>query len=222
MRRWQRMGFPAYFIEKKPQIWERIPFMRNMLRDPVRFFRLYRNRINIVLEKMGREPDSDKDLTIEEQRALTIEVEEGLNDENLVGETLAYLRSCARIRVDRRCTSTINEFKSYTYPKRRRLNTNYQEKPRDWMNHAMDAWGYYVWVKKRFEGEPESPESYSYLETHVEPLDDGEPDITQPKPAPEVLSRMPLSRGRMFMDHVRTAHSKSEWEPQSYLTVAGR
>lgn len=221
-RRWQRMGFPAYYIEKKPQIWERIPFMRNMLRDPVRFYRLYRNRINMVLEKMGREPDSDKDLTIEEQRGLTIEVEEGLNDENLVGETLAYLRSCARIRVDRRCTSTINEFKSYTYPKRRRLNTNYQEKPRDWMNHAMDAWGYYVWVKKRFEGEPEAPESYSYLETHVEPLDDGEPDITQPKPAPEVLSRMPLSRGRMFMDHVRTAHAKSEWEPQSYLSAAGR
>src|SRR5262245_48544909 len=39
MRRWQRMGFPAYAIEKKPQIYERIPFQRNQLRDPVRFFR---------------------------------------------------------------------------------------------------------------------------------------------------------------------------------------
>lgn len=222
MRRWQRMGFPAYIVDHKPQIWERIPFMRNQIRDPVRFYRLYRNRVNMILERMGCEPDSDKDLPVEEQRALTIEVEESLNDENLVGDTLAYLRSCARTRVDRHCTSTINEYKTYTYPKRRRLNMNFQEKPRDWMNHSMDAWGYYVWAKKRFEGEPAAPESYSYLETHIEPLDDEEPDISQPRTPPEVIARMPLSRGRAFMDHVRTSHVRGEWEPRSYLEVAGR
>jgi hypothetical protein len=222
MRRWQRMGFPAYNVDHKPMIWERIPFMRNQIRDPVRFYRLYRSRVNMILERMGREPDSDKDLPVEEQRALTIEVEEGLNDENLMGETLRYLRSCARLRVDRHCTSTINEFKTYTYPKRRRLNMNYQEKPRDWMNHAMDAWGYYVWVKKRFEGEPEGAESYSYLETHVEPLEDDEPNIALPKPPPEVIARTPLSRGRMFMDHVRSHHQRNPWEPQSYLEPAKR
>jgi Helicase len=222
MRRWQRMGFPAYIIEKKPQVWERIPFMRNQVRDPVRFFRFYRNRINLILESMDREPDTDHELTAEEQKALTIQVEEGLNDEHLVGQTLQYLRSCARLRVDRRCTATINEFKTYTYPKRRRLNMNYQEKPRDWMNHAMDAWGYYVWVKKRFEGEPESA-SYSYLETHIEPLDDEEaPDVLQRQPPPEVVARTPLSRGRMFMEHVRGFHERGPYEPHSYLEVAAR
>lgn len=222
MRRWQRMGFPAYIVEKKPQIWERIPFMRNLIRDPVRFFRFYRNRINLILESMDREPDSDNQLTAEEQKALTIQVEEGLNDEHLVGTTLQYLRSCARLRVDRHCTATINEFKTYTYPKRRRLNMNYQEKPRDWMNHAMDAYGYYVWIKKRFEGEPESS-SYSYMETHIEPLDeDGEPDVLVRQPAPEVVARMPVSRGRMFMAHVRGYHERGPYEPQSYLEVAAR
>ena len=221
MRRWQRMGFPAYSLEKKPQIWERIPFMRNLIRDPVRFFRFYRNRVNLVLDKMGREPDSDGALDAEGQKALMIEVEEGLNDEHLVGETLRYLRSCARLRVDASCTYTINEFKTYTYPKRRRLNMNYQEKPRDWMNHSMDAYGYYVWTKKRFEGEPESA-SYSYLETHIEPDEDEEPDIVAPRTPPEVLARLPVSRGRAFMDHIRSFHQKGDYEPRSYLEVAGR
>jgi hypothetical protein len=216
MRRWQRMGFPAYIIDAKPQIWERIPFMRNQLRDPVRFFRFYRHRVNLVLERMGRAPDSDKGLNAEEQRALTIEVEEGLNDEHLVGLTLSYLRSCSRLRVDRGCSNTINEFKTYTYPKRKRLNMNYQERPRAWMDHAMDAWGYYVWVKKRFEGEPESA-SYSYLETHVEP--DIDSDITLPRTPPEVLARQPVTRSRMFMEHVRTFHSRAPYEPQSYLSA---
>ena len=220
MRRWQRMGFPAYIVEKKPEVYERVPLMRNQLRDPVRFYRFYRRRVNLVLEKMGREPDSDTELNVEEQRALTIEVEESLNDEHLVGLTLQYLRSCSRLRVDRSCVNAINEFKTYTYPKRRRLNQNYQEKPRDWMNHAMDAWGYYVWVKKRFEGEPESA-SYSYLDTHVEPEFGEEQDVTKPHTPPEVLSRMPISRSRMFVDHVRSYHTKGPYEPTSYLEVAG-
>lgn len=217
MRRWQRMGFPAYIVDNKPQIWERIPFMRNLIRDPVRFYRFYRHRVNLVLERMGREPDSDRDMNAEEQRALTIEIEESLNDEHLTGQVLQYLRSCSRLRVDRGCTSTINEFKTYTYPKRKRLNVNYQEKPRPWMDHAMDAWGYYVWVKKRFEGEPE-PGSYSYLDTHVEAED--EADITQPPVPPEVLSRLPISRNRMFVEHLRTFHRRGPYEAQSYLEVA--
>lgn len=221
MRRWQRMGFPAYIIDHKPQVWERIPFMRNLIRDPVRFYRFYRHRVNLVLERMGRAADSDGEMNAEEQRALTIEVEEGLNDEHLTGLTLQYLRSCSRLRVDRHCTNTINEFKTYTYPKRRRLNMNYQEKPRDWMNHAMDAWGYYVWAKKRFEGEPESA-SYSYLETHIEPLDDeGQVDVTRPHTPPDVQARQPLSRRRMFVEHIRTYHNRGAYAPQSYLEVAG-
>lgn len=220
MRRWQRMGFPAYCIEKKPQVYERIPFMRNQLRDPVRFFRFYRNRLNMLLVSLGYEPDSDNLLPEDEQRALIIQVEESLNDEHLLGPTLQYLRGCARMRVDRHCTFTINEFKVYTYDKRAKsTNENYLEKPRDWMNHSMDAWGYYIWVKKRFEGEPESAQSYSYLDTHIEPEIEAD-DVSQPHVPPEVLARMPQSRGRMFIDHLRSYHERGPYEPTSYLTVA--
>ena len=30
-----------------------------MLRDPVRFFRFYRSRVNLLLEDMAMEPDTD-------------------------------------------------------------------------------------------------------------------------------------------------------------------
>jgi hypothetical protein len=219
MRRWQRMGFPAYCIEKKPKVSERLPFMRNMLRDPVRFFRFYRSRINQMLEDMGCEPDTDHLLDDDEQRALVIQVEESLNDEHLLGPTLSYLRSCARMRIDRGCTNMIAEFKVYTFDKRAKsANENYLEQPRDWMNHAMDAWGYYVWMKKRFEGEPEGA-SYSYLDTHIEP-DITEDDISRPRIPPEVLARQPQSRGRMFIEHMRTYHERGPFEPRSYLSVA--
>ena len=218
MRRWQRMGFPAYCIEKKPQIPERIPFMRNQLRDPVRFFRFYRSRVNLLLEDMAMEPDTDHLLNEAEQRAIVIQVEEGLNDEHLLGETLSYLRSCSRMRIDRHCTFTTTEFKSYTYGRRRQTNENLKEIPRDWMNHAMDAWGYYVWVKKRFEGEPEGGQSYSYLDTHIEP--DIEENVIAPRMPPEVLARQPQTRGRMFMDEMRSYHQRGPLEPRSYLSVA--
>jgi len=219
MRRWQRMGFPAYCIEKKPQIYERIPFQRNQLRDPVRFFRFYRHRVNVLLEDMGCEPESDHLLPEDEQRALVIQVEESLNDEHLLGETLRYLRSCARMRVDSHCSNTIQEFKVYTYDKRAKsTNENYLEKPRDWMNHSMDAWGYYVWVKKRFEGEPEGAASYSYLDTHIEP--DIDENVIPQRTPPEVLARQPQSRGRMFIEEMRTYHQRGPYEPRSYLSVA--
>ena len=217
MRRWQRMGFPAYIVEKKPQVWERIPFMRNQLRDPVRFFRFYRSRVNALLADMGLAPDSDHALDDDEQRALVIQVEESLNDEHLLGDTLSYLRTCARMRVDRGCMNFIGEAKSYTYGRRRMVDENLKEIPRDWMNHAMDAWGYYVWIKKRFEGEPEGGQSYSYLDTHIEP------EITENVIAehipPEVLARQPQSRSRMFMDEVRSYHQRGPFEPRSYLAA---
>jgi hypothetical protein len=217
MRRWQRMGFPAYCIEKKPQVFERIPFMRNQLRDPVRFFRFYRSRVNTLLADMGLDPDTDQSLSDDEQRALVIQVEESLNDEHLLGDTLSYLRTCARMRVDRGCMSFISEAKSYTYGRRRMVDENLKEVPRDWMNHAMDAWGYYVWIKKRFEGEPEGGAAYSYLDTHIEP-EVTENVIAEHIP-PEVLARQPLSRARMFMDEVRSYHQRGPYEPRSYLAA---
>jgi hypothetical protein len=122
------------------------------------------------------------------------------------------------MRVDRHCTFTIAEFKVYTYGRRRQTNENLKEIPRDWMNHAMDAWGYYVWVKKRFEGEPEGGQSYSYLDTHIEP--DINENVIAPRMSPEVLARQPQSRGRMFMDEMRSYHQRGPLEPRSYLSVA--
>jgi hypothetical protein len=220
MRRWERMGFPAYSVPEKPQIWERLPLGRNLLRDPVRFYYFYRKRVNLVLREMGKEPDSDYDLPPEEQRALVVQVEEGLADDKLFGETLNWLKSCAHVMVDRHCTNTINEFKSYTYPKRRRLNMNYNEKPRDWMNHSMDAWGYYVWTRRRFDHETE-PVSFNYLERLAEATEE-EVDrrtigLDQVVPPPYT----PRSRMQSFLDHVRPP-SLNPYEPQSYLEAAAR
>lgn len=218
MRRWERMGFPAYAVPQKPQIWERLPLQRNLLRDPVRFYFFYRTRVNIVLAEMGREPDSDYDLPPEEQRALVVQVEENLADDKLFGETLNWLKSCAHVLVDRHCTFTINEFKSYTYPKRRRLNMNYQEKPRDWMNHSMDAWGYYVWTRRRFDHE-DLPVSFSYLERLAQAedvvVDRRQVGLDQVTPPP----RTPASRMQSFLHHVRPP-ALNEYEPQTYLEPA--
>jgi hypothetical protein len=75
-----------------------------------------------------------------------------------------------------------------------------------------------VWVKKRFEGEPEGGTAYSYLDTHLEP-DITENVIPQRIP-PEVLARQPQSRGRMFIEEMRTYHQHGPYEPRSYLSVA--
>jgi hypothetical protein len=220
MRRWERMGFPAYAVAQKPQVWERLPLARNLLRDPVRFYYFYRTRVNLVLTEMGREPDSDYDLPPEEQRSLVVQVEESLADDKLFGEVLNWLKSCAHVLVDRHCTYTINEFKSYTYPKRRRLNMNYQEKPRDWMNHAMDAWGYYLWARRRFDHES-LPISYNYLERLATATEDvvdrRQVGLDQVSPPP--LS--PRSRMQQFLESVRPPVLNG-WEPQSYLEPASR
>src|SRR5499427_8975046 len=202
MRRWEKMGFPAYSVPEKPEIWERLPLARNVLRDPVRFYYFYRKRINLVLAEMGLQPDTDYILPPEEQRALLIQVEESLADDKLSGETLNWLRSCAHVQVDRHCTATILEFKSYTYNKRRNLNVNFQEKPKDWMNHSMDAWGYYMWTMHRFDNE-EAPISYNYLEAIVsageEEVDRRQVGLDQATPP----QGTPQARMRTFLEDVR-------------------
>src|SRR5262249_2520936 len=107
----------------------------------------------------------------------------------------------------------------YTYPKRKRLNMNYQEKPRDWSNHAMDAWGYFVWARQRFQGEP-VPETYSYMETHIEPEEEGPCEISRPPIPAEVIARLPQSRGSQFLGTLRSYHERGPSEPQTYLEVA--
>jgi len=218
MRRWEKMGFPAYSVPEKPEIWERLPLARNILRDPVRFYYFYRKRVNLVLAEMGLQPDSDYTLSPEEQRALLVQVEESLADDRLTPEMLNWLKSCAHVLVDRHCTATITEFKSYSYNKRRNLNQNFQEKPKDWMNHAMDAWGYYLWTKHRFDDES-TPTSYSYLEAVAEAADEEmdrrQVGLDQATPAPGT----PHARMRTFLEEVRPP-DVDPYASYSYLASA--
>jgi hypothetical protein len=218
MRRWEKMGFAAYCVPEKPEIWERLPLARNILRDPVRFYYFYRKRVNFVLAEMGLDADSDYLLAPEEQRALLIQVEESLADDKLSGETLNWLRSCAHVLIDRHCTATVTEFKSYSYNRRRNINSNFQEKPRDWMNHSMDAWGYYLWTKHRFDDE-NVPISYNYLEK-VATADDDEVDrrqvgLDQATP----VQGTPQARMRTFLEAVRPPDTDL-YAAYSYLASA--
>ena len=87
----------------------------------------------VILASRGLEPDTDQALDEQERKALIIEVEESLGDEHLYGQTLSYLRSCSRMRVDRNCVNFIAEAKVYTYDRKQRGNDNYREEPRDWI-----------------------------------------------------------------------------------------
>jgi hypothetical protein len=95
---------------------------------------------------------------------------------------------------------------------------NYQEKPRDWMNHSMDAWGYYVWTRRRFDHE-DLPISYNYLERLAAASDDivdrRQVGIDQVTPPPLT----PRSRMASFLESVRPP-ALNTWEPQTYLEPA--
>jgi hypothetical protein len=174
------MGFPAYSVPNQPQVPDRIPLMKNWLRDPIRYRPFWLARRNALLEEKGKNVNELFMLSREDLNALIIQLEESLSDgDRMTKDTTIKLRECARVKVHRRCTNVIAEFKAYSFPKKRRLNMNYKEVPRDWMNHAMDCYGYYLWTKKRFDGENDSGEAYDYLTVEVIP--DNE-DLEEHKP----------------------------------------
>lgn len=157
--RWGAMGCPAFPVPEKPQVWQRLPYVRRLLRNPNRFHEFYRKKVNAALDSMGYPPDLDKELSPEKQQALAIQVEESLSDQNLTDDDVEALRGCAKFFIDRRCVNTIKEYKNYTFGKERRARDP-RENPADKDDHIMDATGYYCWTYKRDEGANQQAASY--------------------------------------------------------------
>lgn len=228
IRRWVKMGFPAYGVPNKPQVPDRLPLMKNWLRDPIRFRYFYKKREAEVLESMGKSPDDLVFMNREERNSLVIRIEETLSDgDRMTNETMRALRGCSRVRVHRRCQNFIQEAKTYGYPKKRRLNMNYREVPRDWMNHAMDAFGYYLWDKKRFANE-EGQESYDYNALESIPDDeDGviyDVDRRQEGVNAWIAATSPArtfeDRTHMFTTYLRERTLANTMAARSYLSLA--
>lgn len=228
MRRWLKMGFPAYGVPEKPQVPERIPLMKNWLRDPVRFKYFYDLRQADVMEQMGLDPDVPlRELPADVRRSIIIRVEESMSDQNMSRETERQLRSCSRVRVNKRtCPNVVAEFHAYSFPKKRRLNMNYREIPRDWMNHAMDDYGYFLWDKKRFAFETE-PSGFDYLAIEQYPPDDEEGPVVSrmginPFLAPSSAHELPEDRATLWLAEMRSNTSRDPMAARTYLSLSGR
>lgn len=229
IRRWIKMGFPCYGVPDKPQVPDRIPLMKNWLRDPGRFRTFYLKRQAEVLEQMGLSEDDLVFMDREQRNALVIRIEMTLSDNEMDAATLRQLRSCARLRVHQRCIHTIEEFKTYQFPKKRRLNMNYKEVPRDWMNHAMDAYGYFLWAKKRFaDEEGQAGYDYASLETVPDeiPDDPHDPAVYREGVNRYLAASSPAltadDRAHLFTQQYRTAMSFNPMAGYSYLEPARR
>ena len=150
IERWIRLKWPAYPVPDKPKVRERIPFYRNLLRNPLRFHEFYRTKMNELLGEIGLGENADFDMEPERQRAFVIQVEERLSDNNLTDQDIIALRGCSAIFYRSTCVNAIREHRLYVYPpatKRRKT----KEDPVDKHNDALDAVGYYAWTRKRFD-----------------------------------------------------------------------
>lgn len=147
---WARLGWPAYPVFEKPPITERIPLHRNLLRDPKRYYDLYRMLMNDLLAEQGLPPNYDFIMPSNEQVPLVQQIEQSLSDQDITAENLALLRQCARLFIDPSCVFTIREHKTYTFRKKKQ-GTNVQENPADQNNDLMDPLGYLLWTFHRFD-----------------------------------------------------------------------
>lgn len=141
---WALLGWPAYPVFEKPPITDRLPIHRNLLRDPKAYYDLYRALTNAILEKRGREPNSDFFASPREQLELVEEVEKMLSDRDISSQHLAVLRRTARLHIAPHCTEIIREHKRYRYPKKK-PGIGVRENPVDADNDYMDAAGYLCW-----------------------------------------------------------------------------
>ncbi len=210
--RWGAMGCPAYPVPEKPQIWQRLPYVRRLLRNPTRFHEFYRGKVNAILDQMGYQPDLDEELPPEKQRSLAIQVEESMSDQNLTEMDVEALRKCASFFVDRRCVNTIREFKNYSFGKERKTKDP-SENPQDKWNDAMDALGYYTWTYKRDEAMNQQPVSYLAYKNLMDGADVSAEGINN-----ENLARV---AGVGWLGEVRDTFMphRNPLEPKSYLKV---
>lgn len=215
--RWSDLGFPAVPIPDKPDLEESIPLVRNMLRNPDRYYWLTRDITNRLLVRAGKQKDADFEMGPAENKKLLGEVLEEMRPENnkLLSSDLDRLRGCSRIFIDVQCESTIDELKMYRYQKKRALNRNYRETPQDFKNHLMDCLRYYVWAHYRHElSAPVSlPRSY------VGPASGffSEADLRPMTPSQGVEPRVP---GTGFLPYLRELYGPSTIRGRSYLAAS--
>lgn len=196
-------AWPAYPISEKPHPWERWPIYRRMLRDPLRFYRFYYEKVAVILAEWG-DPRSYADLTPDEQQKVAIEVEELLSDTRLTDPDIMALKACSRIRIDRHaCPNFIQEHKTYRY-RPPRPGQQVQDMAVKSHDHLMDASGYLVWQFKRFDDTPlQLPENFVrtiLAKRAPQELDDEFAAWLQY----DTERRTPQWRAKMFFDSARS------------------
>lgn len=197
--RWNGLGIRAFSLKNKPEINASLPFIRNLLRDPMRFSLLHRRKVNELLVEWGMEPDTDDQLDEDQQKTLAIQVEQSLTDEYITPQDLRELADCARLYVSRNCAWTIWEFKNYRAQKRIKIDMNFGPNPRDYSNHIMDALRYYAWQWHR------TPMSAGGQVSTILPTDGPLPSI--PRPQEGVVQPEPMTevqfRNKMMLQDLR-------------------
>lgn len=216
--RWNELGWPVSGITPKPNVQESIGVMKEMLRNSRLYDEFYRSRINWFLKLEGYEPDSDSFLPKEVMHEILQKVEESLAPENLTFEEgckatdcehdICILKRCSRVFVNRACVNTILEFKAYSWRKRRNLNANFDENPRKYQDHLMDALRYYIWAEHRY-----AATDHPRLRLYV--------NYTGPRELPSGMSEMPKltseqRQGRMWLEYHRNLYAPSG-SGRSYL-----
>lgn len=148
--RWCEAGFRAYAIPDKPMVEDRYPLVRRLLRDPARYWPIYEKKMAVVLAGKGMTYAQFKGLPIEDQRPIYIDVEESLTDMHLSPDDVVALKACSHFFVNEEtCPNLIMEFGKYSFVKHRADNLNMSERGRKYMDHLLDAVGYYCWVYER-------------------------------------------------------------------------
>lgn len=220
IRRLGNMGWPIEAVYDKPEVWMRLPIMRNMLRVPALFNELLDFYTQSILIEMGYpEGTTRKDMDPDDEGTLLMQLEEALADENLSEEDIANMRLCSRFFINENCFNTINEFLTYQYNANRNLR-NVREKPREHNDHIMDAVGYYFFQYKRFDDDDTARRSVEVnLRGHAIILN-RQPDST----GADLVTIDPIQppdttyRGRMtaFMDTVRNHFDEQAGELATY------
>ena len=145
--RWCEAGFHAYAIPDKPQIEDRYPIIKRMLRDPLIYWPIYERKMATILGAKGISLDEFKTLPIEDQRPIYIDVEEMLTDMHLTPDDVEALKRCARFFVNEEaCPNLVTEFGKYHFYRPRDSGKNVQERAMKAADHLMDALGYYGWI----------------------------------------------------------------------------
>lgn len=148
IRRLSNMGWPAEGVVNKPQVWERLPIMRNHLREPGLFTQLLDQYRAAILREMGVGPDDR--LEPDDEYKVLLQLEEMLAEDNMTAADAENLKKCSQLFIDSNCFNMIEELLRYRYNENRNLK-NTREMPMDSYNHLCDCTGYYIWQYRRFD-----------------------------------------------------------------------